>query len=138
MYSLRHGYDFALMVADIDGFKKINDLLGHDIGDLVLRQVANSLQSAFRAEDSSYRLGGDEFGTLLPGISDITSIPVGRLNRKLKATLSAARINRLAIDTFSLSIGAACHTAANPLSAEELYRCADQSMYAGKFKMTAS
>ncbi len=136
MYSLRHGWGFAMMIADIDGFKKINDLYGHDVGDTVLQQVATALSSTFRAEDSSYRLGGDEFGTLFPGISTVESIPVERLKSKLKTLLASAQIEGLSVDTFSLSIGVACHTSANPLNAEEIYRCADQQMYASKCRMT--
>jgi len=137
VHSLRHGYSFALMIADIDGFKKINDHLGHDIGDQVLKQVATTLKSAFRAEDTSYRLGGDEFGTLFPDISSIESLPTERLNTQLKLQLKEAHIRGLSVDSFSLSIGTAFHTIGNPLSAEELFRYADQSMYAGKNELNA-
>lgn len=136
MYSQRHGYGFALMIADVDDFKQINDLFGHDVGDLVLKQVASALQSTFRTEDSSYRLGGDEFGTLFPGITDITAIPIERLTRKLKWQLSEVRVGTPPLDAFTLSIGVACHTVDSPLSAEEIYRYADQSMYAGKCRLS--
>lgn len=65
----RHGRELALVMFDVDGFKAVNDRLGHPAGDRVLIAVARALQSSFRQSDGVYRYGGDEFVALCPETS---------------------------------------------------------------------
>ena len=62
--------NLALLYLDLDGFKMINDTLGHDTGDLYLKEIANRLKNSIRAEDVVARLGGDEFSIILKDIRD--------------------------------------------------------------------
>ena len=65
----RHNKKFAVMMLDLDGFKLVNDLLGHDIGDLLLQNAGYRLRSHLRKSDTVARMGGDEFMLLLPEIN---------------------------------------------------------------------
>jgi diguanylate cyclase (GGDEF)-like protein len=81
--SRRHALPFAVLYVDLDGFKAVNDRLGHSAGDAVLRRVALGASTAVRGEDFVGRYGGDEFAVLLPGAGDEEA-------RRVAARISAA------------------------------------------------
>ncbi len=122
-------YHFALLYFDLDEFKRINDTLGHDAGDELLKEVARRLTSRLREEDTIARLGGDEFAVLLSGIS----------NRK-----QAASIAENLRQSFALPVKLAGHDMAisasigitlapeDAIDEELLLKHADLAMYEAK------
>jgi len=120
---------FALHLVDLDGFKNINDVLGHVIGDKFLKVVAERLQSIAREGDTVARIGGDEFGILQ-----------SRVTRSEEAAELAARILRLVSEPYQFagerictnaSVGTTLHPA-DGSEAEELLKNADLAMYRAK------
>lgn len=85
----RHGYALGVLMVDLDHFKRINDLHGHPKGDEVLREVARAAREQLRSTDVLARLGGEEFGVLLPGASPVAVAVVGQ---KLRAAVARIRI----------------------------------------------
>ena len=119
----------AVLFLDLDRFKRINDSLGHDVGDHLLRKVAERLRSCAREEDTLARLGGDEFVLLLEEVTQIGA--VGLVANKILSALSQT----FAVGGFQLysavSIGISIYPD-NGESVEELMRCADIAMYRAK------
>ena len=101
------GEMFGLIMIDVDHFKDINDSLGHDAGDALLKRLAGMLQHAFRASDTVARLGGDEFAVILRGLhseADMTR-PIEKLQDLLRRPIEHGGRSF----TASASIGAALH-----------------------------
>ncbi len=125
----RLGYPVGLLLIDVDEFKKFNDRYGHQVGDRILRAVAQTLSSNVRQTDLVARYGGEEFTVILPGTPVSGLSPIGE---KLRQAVRSLRLEGLAtLPEVTLSIGA---TAAAPpyLSAELLIRDADAAMYLAK------
>jgi diguanylate cyclase (GGDEF)-like protein/PAS domain S-box-containing protein len=125
----RLGITSALLVLDIDNFKFINDALGHQAGDELIRSLASQLKGRIRRTDVVSRLGGDEFALLLTGTGADAAL---ELANELLAMLRSHRV--LARDKpvqITASIGIAMLDAAN-LSAEQLLMEADVAMYEAK------
>ncbi|WP_375741549.1 putative bifunctional diguanylate cyclase/phosphodiesterase [Pseudomonas boanensis] len=125
----RNGKRMAVLYLDLDGFKLINDSLGHDAGDHVLRRVAEQLKSCLRPYDVLARVGGDEFTALL----DVLEHPedAARVAEKLIELVSVRqRIEGIDV-TLGASIGIACYPECGQ-SVDGLMRAADIAMYEAK------
>jgi diguanylate cyclase (GGDEF)-like protein len=116
-----------LFVADLDGFKHINDRLGHAAGDLALVDVASLLKHTFRDGDVVARLGGDEFAILANDARDET-----QLLTRLKANVDAYNAARKNGYELSLSVGSICVEPDTTRTVEELLADADAVMYERK------
>ncbi|MDH2433527.1 diguanylate cyclase [Pokkaliibacter sp. MBI-7] len=124
----QNGQPFALLVADLDHFKTINDQYGHLAGDKVLKVIAKTLRSQLRREDMLARIGGEEFVFLLPGLSVANAAQVAE---KIRVAASSTgfhfRGSRVQI---SLSVGVATHRSSD--TATQLFERADQALYKAK------
>ncbi|MDX1490267.1 MAG: GGDEF domain-containing protein [Pseudohongiellaceae bacterium] len=119
---------FALLMADLDSFKQINDQLGHDAGDIVLRTIATRLLNSVRSSDLVSRYGGDEFAILLGGISEEEV-------RGLLASLQQSLFRPIRIHDKDIEVGVSIGIAMAPRdgnSAALLQSKADVAMYAAK------
>ena len=121
----------AVVYIDLDGFKPINDLLGHHMGDEALKAVANRLNKLLRLADTTARLGGDEFALILSGIRlpyDIDTI-MPKVLAEIKEPINVNGINMV--------VRASCGVAVYPVHSEDhsaLCRYADMAMYRAKEK----
>ena len=121
---------FALLVADLDSFKSINDQLGHSAGDEVLVEVARRLTSTVRNNDVVARMGGDEFVLVLETPRPSDDIP--RLREKIRQAVCAPiTLSCGTLVSVGVSIGSAFYPD-DASSASMLFNCADQAMYAEK------
>ena len=123
------GPDFALHLIDLDGFKTINDTLGHAIGDQLLKQVATRLRDCQGPNDTIARYGGDEFVLLQSGgVQPVEAVATGRR--------IIAALNRLFhVERESIVVGACLGIAFAPQhggDADSLFRAADAAMYQAK------
>ena len=133
-HSQRQGRYGGILFLDLDNFKDINDTLGHDVGDILLRQVANRLRGGLRDSDSLGRLGGDEFVVIVNDLDadyEQATLQLDALGRKLM---------RLLAEPFHLgaherhctpSIGAALFDGKN-VGVEDVLKQADLAMYEAK------
>ncbi|MBW8846588.1 MAG: EAL domain-containing protein [Burkholderiales bacterium] len=129
--SQRHGAITAVMVIDLDGFKTVNDSLGHPAGDELLVCVAARLQARLRADDLLGRLGGDEFLVVLEGCGPPAD--VAALARDLLAALAAPVPLACGKDAYvTASIGISLHPVDGSVGVVELLRDADAAMYRAK------
>jgi diguanylate cyclase (GGDEF)-like protein/PAS domain S-box-containing protein len=126
--SRRSGDGFALLLVDLDRFRQINDSLGHDIGDEVLRTVALRLQACLRTGDEIARIGGDQFALLAPGAD---AAAAETLARRLLNTVSQPSNIDGAPFTLTCSIGVAL-CPQHGRSIDELLRQAESAMRAVK------
>ncbi|MEN3291844.1 MAG: diguanylate cyclase [Burkholderiales bacterium] len=125
----RHGEQLALLFLDMDRFKAINDTLGHDAGDELLRQVAQRLSSAVRGSDIVARLGGDEFVVLMEGLPCYTA--AAEVAKKIiKTSALPFNIGPQSVKT-SVSVGISLFPQ-DGANTHTLMRSADLAMYHAK------
>ncbi|MDO5136089.1 MAG: GGDEF domain-containing protein [Eubacteriales bacterium] len=127
---LQNGFcEGVFLLMDLDNFKNINDTLGHDRGDELLKAFASHLQKSFRSSDMKARLGGDEFAVFMPGhfegriLEEKLSSLLAGLNQEVFAAYQAQGL--------SASIGAAFIKEKTEIAAD-LYKEADSAMYVAK------
>ena len=124
----RGGSKLAIMLLDLDRFKEINDTLGHEQGNRLLVEVASRLSGSLRASDTIARMGGDEFGLVVPVVD------AGDAHR-VAVRLLAQLEEPVAVGDLSLRVAASVGIALYPddgIDTETLIRKADVAMYAGK------
>ncbi len=125
----RGGGSFAVLYIDIDRFKQVNDRLGHDNGDELLRQVAARLQQGLRQNDTVARLGGDEFVAILEGMGE-ARMAVKIVEKLLAACCGGYRLHGRWLHV-TLSIGVSFYPG-DARDMQALLRCADTAMYRAK------
>lgn len=127
----RESMYYALIVADIDHFKKFNDAFGHPVGDRVLGVVAAVMKSSLRKDVFVARTGGEEFAVVLQGTSlEVTTEIAERIRRAVHATPLKNQKTGMDYGPITLSLGICMATDAE--SAEELYNKADVALYTAK------
>jgi diguanylate cyclase (GGDEF)-like protein len=113
----------ALLIVDVDNFKLINDTFGHEVGDKVLKEVAQTLEKSFRGNDYVARIGGDEFGVILTecssSVAHVINQKVDRINQKLQNQDND-------LPCVSLSIGMAFSDSG---FSDDLFHNADDALY---------
>jgi diguanylate cyclase (GGDEF)-like protein len=119
----------ALLFLDLDGFKSINDTLGHNVGDLLLKTVASRLKKCLRGSDTISRLGGDEFTVILP------AIPGPEEAAKVAEKICDAIIQPFILEEHTVSVTTSIGISLYPIDGqypEILVKNADAAMYRGK------
>ena len=128
-HARRHGKTAALLFLDLDNFKQVNDSLGHDVGDALLKIIASRLRASVRGEDFIARIGGDEFCVLLQSITEPRE--AAAVAQKLLHELGKG----YRIGAHQLASGASIGIACVPQDGEDvatLLRLADAAMYRAK------
>ena len=125
----RYDNPLALILADLDHFKAVNDTDGHVAGDACLRKVAGCFQASIRDTDTAARWGGEEFAVVLPQTHLAGALTVAeRIRREVAALRLAAGDGVL----LTASLGVSSYPAAHVHTTDELVRAADEALYRAK------
>ncbi len=128
--SSRVGSPFALLMVDLDHFKRVNDTYGHQLGDKVLQSTAWEIRALLRQYDSAARFGGEEFALLLPETTlSGANLVAERLRQSINNIEFAGPLSKLKI---SISVGVAAIPHAKISTVSDLVRLADDALYAAK------
>lgn len=129
----RYDQDLACVMIDLDGFKALNDTLGHQWGDRVLAEAARLLDDNIRDMDLAGRFGGDEFILVLPRVDEAAaSIVAERVGEHFKAKTAAMCSEVGYIGTVTMSMGLATLTGSGAMTPDQLVARADEALYAAK------
>ncbi len=128
----RYGHNYAVVLCDVDRFKRYNDHYGHLAGDGVLRRVAGAIANQRRSGDTAYRYGGEEFLVILPEQPiEAATAAADRLRRAVEDLRIPHETNR-PHGIVTVSVGVAAVSAGHPTSADELLKQADTALYKSK------
>jgi two-component system chemotaxis response regulator CheY len=130
--ALREKCPFALIMADIDHFKQVNDTHGHQAGDVVLQHFTRTLGRFSRPYDLLGRYGGEEFILFLPGAALTDAMPIGERLRKQVAAMTVATPGNSGVLQITASFGVAAFAAGTDEPLEGLIKRADDALYAAK------
>jgi diguanylate cyclase (GGDEF)-like protein len=125
-HSLTTGQAVAVIEADLDRFKEVNDEHGHAVGDYVLQEVAYRIRKHLRAFDSAYRVGGEEFVVLLPGVS------LSAANDTAHRICEAIREEPIKKLKVTLSLGVCASDSGEPFDYQRIFERADEALYEAK------
>ncbi|MCG3111869.1 MAG: diguanylate cyclase [Candidatus Manganitrophus sp. SB1] len=126
----RYGTPFTCLMIDVDHFKRINDTYGHDVGDLVLKETAQTIQAQIRGVDMVSRYGGDEFAVLLSQQKGEEAVKAaGRILRHVKQ-LRFKEMKKG--EKITLSIGIAALPDPDLKEMDQMMQCADYALYKAK------
>jgi diguanylate cyclase (GGDEF)-like protein len=128
--AVRQQKSVAVLMLDVDHFKQFNDTFGHEAGDIVLREVAETLRQNVRNEDIVCRYGGEEFVIILPEISEEDALERAELVRQMVSEMRV-RYHGDALREITISIGVALYPQ-NADSYEQIMRIADRALYQAK------
>ncbi|MBI2857980.1 MAG: GGDEF domain-containing protein [Chloroflexi bacterium] len=132
--SIRDGASFSLLLLDLDSFKSHNDRYGHPSGDAVLKAFATVLQSSSRKTDTAFRIGGDEFGIILP---DSAKDVAGKLAERLSEAWQNVRLPGAPMgESVGFSVGIA-EFPGDATEAGALFAAADAMLYRAKLAARA-
>lgn len=121
----------TLLALDIDLFKSINDTYGHAVGDVVIRQVADTLRKCIRGDDVAIRYGGEEFVVLLPNTSlEGAMIVAETIRHRIEALRLVRRTDNMMVRPFTISIGVSCRRPADTW--DDIFQRADEALYRAK------
>ncbi|MBY0407214.1 MAG: diguanylate cyclase, partial [Rickettsiales bacterium] len=129
--SLKNGKHLALMIMDMDHFKSVNDTYGHDVGDMVLKQLAGIIMQASRSSELAARFGGEEFVILMPETDPASAYAAAnRIREIVEGTPFKIGNNGETLSkTVSIGVASLYHDGD---SAESLLKRADEALYEAK------
>jgi len=124
----KSGETFSLVMFDVDHFKRVNDILGHDTGDVILKEIAARLVTNFRSIDIVSRYGGEEFVVAMPDTNaDAAKIAADRI----RALISGTPVY-LDGQALSVSVSAGISQSLPGESARDMFKRADEALYKAK------